>query len=39
MLEYHARFVGTIGEGRAVCLGALLERDEVVARIERMFPA
>ena len=38
MLEYEARFVEAIEEGRASARrGDLLEHDEVVERIEQMF--
>jgi predicted transcriptional regulator len=38
MLEYDARFVEAIEEGRAsACRGDLLEHDEVVERTNRMF--
>lgn len=36
MLEYDARFIDAVEEGRAAARrGALLDHDEVVARIER----
>jgi predicted transcriptional regulator len=38
MLEYDARFIGAVEEGRAAARrGELLEHDEVVARVEGMF--
>jgi len=38
MLEYDARFIETVEEGRAAARrGELLEHDDVVARIEGMF--
>jgi predicted transcriptional regulator len=38
MLEYDARFVEAVEEGRAAARrGELLEHDEVVSRIEGMF--
>ena len=38
MLEYDARFVDAVEEGRAAARrGELLEHEEVVARIEQMF--
>ena len=38
MLEYDARFIEAVEEGRtAARRGELLEHDEVVDRIERMF--
>ncbi|HTX37689.1 MAG TPA: hypothetical protein VME43_21825 [Bryobacteraceae bacterium] len=38
MLEYDARFIEAVEEGRAAARhGELLEHDEVVARIESMF--
>jgi predicted transcriptional regulator len=38
MLEYDARFVEAVEEGRAAARrGELLEHDEVVSRIESMF--
>lgn len=38
MLEYDARFVEAVEEGRAAARrGALLEHDDVVSRIEGMF--
>jgi predicted transcriptional regulator len=38
MLEYDARFVEAVEEGRAAARrGDLLEHDEVVERIEQMF--
>jgi predicted transcriptional regulator len=38
MLEYDARFIEAVEEGRATaCRGELLEHDEVVDRIEGMF--
>jgi predicted transcriptional regulator len=38
MLEYDARFLDAVEEGRAAARrGELLEHDEVVARIEGMF--
>ena len=40
MLEYDARFIEAVEEGRAAARrGELLEHDEVVARIESMFQA
>ena len=38
MLEYDARFIEAVEEGRAAARrGELVEHDEVVARIEGMF--
>jgi predicted transcriptional regulator len=38
MLEYDARFIDAVEEGRgAARRGELVEHDEVVERIERMF--
>jgi len=38
MLEYDARFIEAVEEGRAAARrGELLDHDEVVARIEGMF--
>ena len=38
MLEYDARFIAAVEEGRAaVRRGDLLDHDEVVGRIEQMF--
>ncbi len=38
MLEYEARFIAAVEEGRASARrGDLLEHDEVVERIEQMF--
>ena len=38
MLEYDARFIEAVEEGRAsACRGDLLEYDDVVERIEQMF--
>jgi predicted transcriptional regulator len=38
MLEYDARFIDAVEEGRAAARrGELLEHDEVVTRIEAMF--
>jgi predicted transcriptional regulator len=38
MLEYDARFIEAVEEGRAAARrGELLEHDEVVERIEQMF--
>lgn len=38
MLEYDARFVEAVEEGRAAARrGELLEHDEVVERVEKMF--
>ena len=38
MLEYDARFIEAVEEGRASARrGELLEHDDVVERIERMF--
>jgi predicted transcriptional regulator len=38
MLEYEARFIDAVEEGRAAARrGELLEHDEVVERIEQMF--
>jgi len=40
MLEYEERFIAAVEEGRASARrGDLLEHDEVVERIERMFRA
>ena len=40
MLEYDARFVEAVEAGRAAARrGELIDHDEVVARIERMFQA
>ena len=40
LLEYDARFLGAVEEGRAAApRGDLLEHDEVVEKIERMFRA
>lgn len=36
MLEYDARFIEAVEEGRAAARGELLEHDEVVDRIEGM---
>jgi predicted transcriptional regulator len=39
MLEYYTRFIEAVEEGRAAALrGELLDHDEVVGRIEQMFP-
>jgi predicted transcriptional regulator len=38
MLEYDARFINAVEAGRAAARrGELLEHDEVVERVERMF--
>ena len=38
MLDYDERFLAAVEEGRASARGGdLLEHDEVVARVERMF--
>jgi len=40
LLEYETRFTAAVEEGRASARrGALLEHDEVVARIDRLFQA
>ena len=40
MLEYDTRFIEAVEEGRAAARrGDLLDHDEVVERIEQMFPS